>query len=215
MGADVPKQYLPLLGLPLVAHAIAALLADPRVAKVMVVLSPDDVHWDHHDWRAFGQRLEVLRCGGANRADSVANGLAAMTATDEDWVLVHDAARPCLDKASLRALIDRLTDDPVGGILAVPVADTLKRSDVAGRIGETVDRTGLWQAQTPQMFRRGLLRQALADRHAGTTDEASAVEAMGLAPVLVVGPASNFKVTYPDDLILAGLVLASRVSEGD
>ncbi len=210
MGADVPKQYLSLLGRPMIAHSIAAMLSDERVARVAVVLAPDDSVWDQHDWQMFGQRLQVLRCGGETRADSVANGLAAMDIVDMDWVLVHDAARPCLDHSSLASLIDTLMDDPVGGILAVPVADTLKRADICGRISQTVDRAGLWQAQTPQMFRRGMLQLALASRHAGTTDEASAIEALGFVPALVAAPAANFKVTYPDDLALAALVLAAR-----
>ena len=210
MGADVPKQYLSLLDRPMIAHSIAAMLSDERVTRVAVVLAPDDSDWDRYDWQMFGQRLQVLRCGGESRADSVANGLAAMDIADTDWVLVHDAARPCLDTTSLASLIDILIDDPVGGILAVPVADTLKRGDSRGRISQTVNRAGLWQAQTPQMFRRGMLQLALTSRHAGITDEASAIEALGFMPVLVAAPAANFKVTYPDDLALASLVLAAR-----
>lgn len=207
MGSQTPKQYLDLLGQPMIAHAIAAVLADKRVAQVAVVLAPEDSYWDAYDWHAFDGRLQVLRCGGATRADSVCNGLAAMPVVDEDWVLVHDAARPCLSPETLAELIDQLQHDAVGGLLAVPVADTLKRADTSARVMHTVDRADLWQAQTPQMFRRGLLLRALAARHAGTTDEAGAIEALGLAPKLVVAPAANFKVTYPADLWLARLIL--------
>ena len=158
-GAEKPKQYLDLLGRPLIYHTLAALLACQDIERVWVVISPDDAEWNRHDWSALGSRLEVLRCGGATRADSVGNGLqaAAMVATENDWILVHDAARPCIGPEMLARMIRELADDPVGGILAVPVADTLKRADAAQRIAATEPRDGLWQAQTPQMFRYGLL----------------------------------------------------------
>ncbi len=210
-GAGKPKQYLGLLGRPLIYHTLAALTACPDIDRVWVVLAPDDTEWGRHDWSALGPKLETLRCGGATRADSVGNGLqaAAMVAGDDDWVLVHDAARPCLSGEMLAALFAELAADPVGGILAVPVADTLKRADAAQRVAATEPRDGLWQAQTPQMFRYGLLRKAL-EKCREVTDEAGAVEAMGLQPKLVRCDATNLKVTYPADLALAAMILRGR-----
>ena len=210
-GAGRPKQYLDLLGRPLIYHTIAALLASPAIDRVWVVLAPDDAEWGRHDWSELGPRLETLRCGGETRADSVRNGLqaAALVAAEDDWVLVHDAARPCLSLAMIDALFAELADDPVGGILAVPVADTLKRADTAQRVAATEPREGLWQAQTPQMFRYGRLRAALENCSA-VTDEAGAIEALGLKPRLVGGDATNLKVTYPADLALAAMILRGR-----
>jgi 2-C-methyl-D-erythritol 4-phosphate cytidylyltransferase len=210
-GAEKPKQYLDLLGRPLIHHTLAALIACPDIERVWVVLAPDDPWWPRYDWSALGARLETVACGGATRAASVGNGLgaAAMVAADDDWILVHDAARPCLSQAMLAALFVELADDPVGGILAVPVADTLKRADAAERVAATEPRDGLWQAQTPQMFRHGLLREALANNH-GVTDEAGAIEALGLSPKLVRGDATNLKVTWPADLALAAMILRAR-----
>jgi 2-C-methyl-D-erythritol 4-phosphate cytidylyltransferase len=210
-GAGRPKQYLDLLGRPLIYHTIAALLASPAIDRVWVVLAPDDKEWARHDWSELGPRLETLRCGGETRAASVRNGLqaAALVAAEEDWVLVHDAARPCLSPAMIDVLFAELADDPVGGILAVPVADTLKRADSAQRVAATEPREGLWQAQTPQMFRYGRLRAALENCSA-VTDEAGAIEALGLKPRLVPGDATNLKVTYPADLALAAMILRGR-----
>ncbi len=210
-GAEKPKQYLDLLGRPLIFHTLAALCACPDIERVWVVLAPDDPWWPRYDWSELGAKLETVRCGGATRAESVTNGLqaAAMVATDDDWVLVHDAARPCLSPAMLDALFADLANDPVGGILAVPVADTLKRADAEQRVGATEPRDGLWQAQTPQMFRYGLLCDAL-EKCQAVTDEAGAVEALGLKPKLVRGDATNLKVTYPADLPLAAMILRAR-----
>jgi 2-C-methyl-D-erythritol 4-phosphate cytidylyltransferase len=210
-GAEMPKQYLPLAGKPLIYHTLSALCRCERIDRVWVVLSPDDVWWRTHDWAPLGSKLETLFCGGETRAESVINGLAvAETAVAaDDWVLVHDAARPCLSQVMLAALCDALADDPVGGLLAVPVADTLKRADAAQRAVATEPRDGLWQAQTPQMFRYGLLLQALTG-HRGVTDEAGAIEAAGLKPRLVRGDTSNLKVTYPADLCLAELILQGK-----
>lgn len=210
-GAEKPKQYLSLLGRPLIYHTLAALVACPAIERVWVVLAPDDSEWGRHDWSDLGAKLETVRCGGATRADSVGNGLraAAMVAADDDWVLVHDAARPCLSAAMLDALLRELADDPVGGILAVPVADTLKRADSAQRVAATEPRDSLWQAQTPQMFRYARLVDALENCRA-VTDEAGAVEAMGLKPKLVKGDSTNLKVTYPADLALAAMILRGR-----
>jgi 2-C-methyl-D-erythritol 4-phosphate cytidylyltransferase len=207
-GAEKPKQYLDLLGRPLIFHTLAALTAHPLIERVWVVLAPDDPYWPRADWQALGPKLETLRCGGATRADSVRNGLraASMVAADDDWILVHDAARPCLTTTLLDRLIEQLADDPVGGLLAVPVADTLKRADAGQRVAATVARDHLWQAQTPQMFRYGQLQSAL-ENNAAVTDEAGAIEAAGLAPRLVAGDMTNLKVTYPADLALAALIL--------
>jgi len=206
MGHDTPKQYLPLAGRPMIFHALKTLCCCTEIATVFVVLSPEDTLFHTYDWSQFGDKLQPLYCGGQTRADTVSNGLMAAEIEPDDWVLVHDAARPCLTNDNLLNLINNLKDDAVGGILAVPVADTLKRSDADGRIAHTEDRAGLWQAQTPQMFRAGLLACALQQcRH--VTDEASAIEALGLHPRLVAGDSSNFKVTYPQDLRLAELLL--------
>lgn len=221
MGAECPKQYLPLAGQPLLRHALRTLAAVPAITRVFVVLAPDDTRWDAYDWSDLAPRLEVLRCGGATRAESVSNGLKAMQAMEgpgvaDDWVLVHDAARACLTPAHVEKLIAAVGDDPVGGLLAVPLADTLKRahettaSGLPGeRVAATVPREGLWQAQTPQMFRHALLAEALECAPA-VTDEASAVEALGLQPRLVAADAMNFKVTWPLDLQLAGWILQNR-----
>ena len=210
-GAEKPKQYLDLLGRPLIFHTLKALTACPDIERVWVVLAPDDPWWPRFDWSELGAKLETVRCGGATRAESVTNGLqaAAMVAADDDWVLVHDAARPCISAAMLDALFADLAQDPVGGILAVPVADTLKRADTEQRVAATEPRDGLWQAQTPQMFRYGLLGDAL-QKCRDVTDEAGAVEALGLKPKLVRGDATNLKVTYPADLALAAMILRAR-----
>lgn len=209
MGAATPKQYLDLLGQPLIWHTIRALSAVPEIARVCVVISAGDEWWDGYDWSAF-DRLDVLRCGGATRAESVLNGLRECGAGSGDWALVHDAARPCLDPALVSAMIAELRDDAVGGILAVPVADTLKRAAGEKRILRTEPRDGLWQAQTPQMFRRGELIAALeAGLGPDITDEASALEKQGRSPKLVMGSPWNLKVTWPQDLQLAEMILHS------
>ena len=209
MGHELPKQYLPLAGQPMIAHALNTLCSSPEISTVFVVLAPDDKLFHTYDWSRFGDKLQPLFCGGERRSDTVLNGLIASELEPDDWVLVHDAARPCLTQAHLARLIAELRDDAVGGILAVPVADTLKRADDNGRIVRTEDRAGLWQAQTPQMFRSGLLAQAL-QQCKNVTDEASAIEALGLQPKLVLSEPTNFKVTYPQDLMLAELLLAQR-----
>lgn len=195
----------------MIHHALAALCRCDRIDRVWVVLSPGDEWWGGYDWSSLGAKLEVLYCGGATRAESVANGLQAVenVVAESDWVLVHDAARPCLSQTMLADLCEALGEDEVGGILAVPVADTLKRADSDGRAAATESRDGLWQAQTPQMFRYGVLRNALAGNR-DVTDEAGAIEAAGLRPLLVKSDATNFKVTYPADLRLAELVLKAR-----
>lgn len=207
MGAATPKQYLELLNRPLIWHTIHALSRVPEVSQVCVVISAEDEWWDSYDWSAF-ESLKVLRCGGNTRAESVLNGLQSMQAQVGDWVLVHDAARPCLNPEWVSNMITELGDDAVGGILAVPVADTLKRAALGDRIERTESRDGLWQAQTPQMFRHEELLAALSSFIGpDITDEASAIEKQGLSPQLVMGSPWNLKVTYPQDLHLAALIL--------
>ena len=212
MGSELPKQYLELAGAPMLQHAIKALCAHPKIEQVFVVLAADDAYFARYDWTPFDAKLRRLYCGGATRAASVLNGLHAIApiVQPEDWILVHDAARPCLTQAHLNALIEELDDDEVGGLLAVPVADTLKRADAAARVIATAPRENLWQAQTPQMFRHGLLLRALEELGTDTpTDEARAVEHLGLKPKLVACDASNLKVTYAQDLKLAELILGN------
>ncbi|MDQ5878737.1 MAG: 2-C-methyl-D-erythritol 4-phosphate cytidylyltransferase [Pseudomonadota bacterium] len=210
-GAELPKQYLPLAGRPLIYHTLQALCRSPQIERVLVVLAPDDTHWRGYDWRDIGPKLETVYAGGATRADSVLAGLraAATAAADDDWVLVHDAARPCLSQPMLESLVDELADDPVGGLLAMPVADTLKRADAESRVTATEPRDGLWQAQTPQMFRYAALLAALESCRV-VTDEAGAIEAAGFKPKLVKSDATNLKVTFPADLSLAELILFAR-----
>jgi 2-C-methyl-D-erythritol 4-phosphate cytidylyltransferase len=216
VGEDVPKQYLPLAGSLMIYHAIRTLCSVPRVGRVCVVLAPDDTEWVRHDWSEFAEKIQVFSCGGATRAESVTSGLKALRMTnqtrDQDWILVHDAARPGLSAALVERLLDTLTDDEVGGLLAIPLADTLKRAASDDRVARTEPREGLWQAQTPQMFRAGLLLTALEKAPASITDDASAIEALGLSPKLVLGDSYNFKVTYPQDLALAELILRERIA---
>ncbi len=206
---DLPKQYSVLAGRPMVEHTLNALALVPRLAATMVVLSADDA-WFERACPHFGGW--VARCGGATRALSVHNGLVELTrrgAAESDWVLVHDAARCLIQPEWVNRLIDACLGDAVGGLLAMPVADTLK-FEAQGRAARTLPRAGHWAAQTPQMFRLGVLRAALAAAGGTVTDEASAVEAAGHAPLLVPGSTGNFKVTWPDELDLAAQVLRSR-----
>ena len=183
----------------------------PPVQTVFVVLAPDDDRFAQEDWSAFEGRVEPLYCGGESRRDSVYNGL--MASRDEvladDWVLVHDAARPCLPAQDLQTLVAECEGDDIGGILAIPVAETVKRV-AKDRIVSTEDRRQLWLAQTPQMFRAGLLLQALRRARGTVTDEASAVEQMGLKPKIVAGSRENIKVTWAEDLAMAESILQRR-----
>jgi len=209
-GGDGPKQYRPLAGQALVLHTLAAFSSVARLAGGLVVVAPDDRFFEGRELP--GPQWAVVPCGGATRAASVARGLQALAgqgATPQDWVLVHDAARCLVTAAQIDALIDACAADPVGGLLAQPLADTLKTA-AADRVEATLDRRGKWLAQTPQMFRIGLLSQALEHAGAQVTDESSAIEALGLQPRLVPGSAQNFKVTWPEDFVLAEAVLASR-----
>lgn len=211
MGGSTPKQYLKLSGQPLIWHTLNTLTAIAAIEHVYVVLATEDLHWDRCDWSAFTGRLTVLRCGGQTRSESVIQGLHAMRSfvADDDWVLVHDAARCCLTTDHVAKLIGEVANDPVGGLLAVPVTDTLKRAQAGARVAETVARESLWQAQTPQMFRFRMLLEAL-ERSRDVTDEASAIEAFGFHPKLVAADVTNLKVTWPLDLQLAEWILAKR-----
>lgn len=215
MGNELPKQYLSLNNKPMIYHAINTLCENRIISGVFVVLAPTDTDWIKYDWSAFEKKLVIFNCGGSTRADSVLNGLTVAKQNNlidnQDWILVHDAARPCLTTDQLNRLINELNRDEVGGLLAVPVADTLKRSNVEGRVAHTESRENLWQAQTPQMFRCDLLTRALQNAtHINVTDDASAVEALGLYPKLVPSDSYNFKVTYPQDLALAELIIQKR-----
>ncbi|MBL8386633.1 MAG: 2-C-methyl-D-erythritol 4-phosphate cytidylyltransferase [Hydrogenophaga sp.] len=210
-GSAGPKQYQTVAGLPMVLHTLAAFNAVPRIEQTLLVVAPEDrfLTVDYPE-------LLLERCGGATRAHSVFNGLGALKArgaADDDWVLVHDAARCLVTPAQIEALIDACWNDPVGGLLALKLPDTLK-TEREGRVVATVDRADKWLAQTPQMFRLGLLLRALEVQaghgFSGVTDEASAVEMAGHRPLLVPGSAQNFKVTYPEDFALAEAVLSSR-----
>jgi 2-C-methyl-D-erythritol 4-phosphate cytidylyltransferase len=211
LGDSRPKQYLDLAGRPMIEHAVRALLAAPGIETVFVVLTPGDTAFRELNFGADTGRIAPLYCGGMSRRDSVLNGLIAASSLLEpdDWVLVHDAARPCLARADLLKLIDAVKADGSGGLLAVPVADTLKRANAARRVESTPSRDGLWQAQTPQMFRHGVLLEAL-NKAGQVTDEASAVEQLGLQPLLVEGSRNNIKVTYPADIAMATSLLKGQ-----
>jgi 2-C-methyl-D-erythritol 4-phosphate cytidylyltransferase len=210
MNAVIPKQYLPLAGRTVIEHTLAILLGHSRIGGVVVAIESADRWWRTLRFSTDKPLLQVT--GGEQRCQSVMNGLLALKewAHPDDWVLVHDAVRPCLRVMDMDLLIEVLTEDSVGGLLAVPVRDTLKRADSAGRISATVDRNRLWQALTPQMFRLGILLTALGralEKGVYVTDEAAAVEAVGLAPRLVEGHADNIKITCPEDLALAEFYL--------
>ncbi|MBN8505359.1 MAG: 2-C-methyl-D-erythritol 4-phosphate cytidylyltransferase [Burkholderiales bacterium] len=213
-GQCQPKQYVPIAGRPLLAHTLEALAAVPELTRVAVVLAPEDTRFEQAvpDFEGW-----VWRTGGATRAASVAaglQGLRAQGALDADWVLVHDAARCLLRPQWVRALLSACRDDAVGGLLAQPIADTLKlqQEGACEQVERTVSRERMWAAQTPQMFRLGLLEDALAKAGEGVTDEASAVERLGHAPRLVRAALENFKVTLPEDFALAEALLKARKS---
>jgi 2-C-methyl-D-erythritol 4-phosphate cytidylyltransferase len=211
-GAGLPKQYVQIAGRAMVAHTLSALGAVGRIAGTLVVLASDDDRFESEVPSFAGDRRWVARCGGATRAHSVAHGLGELVARGArpgDWVLVHDAARCLIRPEWVDRLIDGCLDDAVGGLLALPLADTLK-SEQEGRVGATLARAGKWAAQTPQMFRIALLQQALAQANGDVTDEASAIEQLGHAPRLVVGALENFKLTVADDFDLARRLLETR-----
>jgi 2-C-methyl-D-erythritol 4-phosphate cytidylyltransferase len=212
IGDAMPKQYLPLAGKPMLFHSLETLASVQRIHAVVAILSPLDRHWGEHDWSAFPDKIEAAFTGGANRAESVLNALKHLAAriARDDWVLVHDAARPCIGKSLVEQFIDEIEGDPVGGLLAMPLADTLKRAEETLRVAETIPRDGLWRAQTPQMFRNELLSRGL-QRKPDATDESQAVEfLLGYAPKLVQGENTNIKVTFAEDLEMAEMILLRR-----
>jgi 2-C-methyl-D-erythritol 4-phosphate cytidylyltransferase len=206
LGADIPKQYLDLAGRPVIEYSLRLFLDHPSISGVVVALDPADVNWE---LISLADHARVVRAkGGAERCHSVLNALdeLALLADEMDWVLVHDAARPCLRSEDLDRLLAAVSNHPVGGLLGVPVRDTMKHAGPEGEVLRTVPREDLWHAFTPQMFRLGLLRRALRDAVETdrlVTDDASAVELLGLAPLLVEGHPDNIKITRPEDLALA------------
>ena len=214
-GGPVPKQYLTLAGRQVIDHSIAAFIEHPLIAGCVLALSPEDDWWCE---TAHAEHPAVQRvAGGAERSDSVANALAhlAACADAQDWVLVHDAARPCLTRLDLDRLLDALRDEPVGALLAVPLHDTVKTAEDAfgPRVERTLPRQQLWRAYTPQAFRLGQLRQALLQCQSeglAITDDASAIEQLGLRPLLVEGRADNIKITRPEDRPLAEFFLEQQ-----
>ena len=213
MGSNIPKQYLPLGDRLVIEHTLAHLAAHPQISKIVVAIGDEDGYW--RDVRLPDDAEVMTVIGGAERCHSVFNGLQSLKgqAHDQDWVLVHDAARPCLRVADIASLISTLCDHPVGGILGLPVADTMKRSDNSGSIIDTVSRENLWRALTPQMFRFGMLYDALQRANEARvliTDEASAIEWAGFVPRMVEGHADNIKITQPQDLSLAALYLQQQ-----
>ena len=211
-GTALPKQYTLLEGQPLVIHTVKAFAQVAGLSQCLLVVAPGDVTLsDFLTQYGLGQ-WSVASVGGATRAQSVLAGLRhlhSQGASDADWVMVHDAARCLIEPAHIANLISACRADAVGGLLAQPLADTLK-SERGGRVQATLDRSGKWLAQTPQMFRLGVLAEALVQAGDAVTDEASALEHIGLAPLLVRGSAHNFKVTYPEDFQLARALLAAR-----
>jgi 2-C-methyl-D-erythritol 4-phosphate cytidylyltransferase len=213
MQADRPKQYLEIHGRPLIEYAINRLIADPHIEGVVVAISADDEYWPALEI-ALAKPLWVVE-GGVERCHSVLNALQelATRANEDDWVLVHDAARPCVRAEDITHLITQLMNDDIGGLLAVPVRDTMKRAGTNQRVITTEDREGLWHALTPQMFRFGKLRHALEqalEDESLVTDEASAMELAEYEPLLVEGHADNIKVTRPEDLALAAFYLQQQ-----
>lgn len=217
MGVNLPKQYLPLAGKQVAEHTLSTMLRVSLFSAVVVALSEEDTYWQAC---SVFKSPRIVRCnGGTERYHSVLNGLYALEgrAQPGDWVLVHDIARPCIRVTDIQRLITRTSEHPVGGILATPVRDTMKRANPAGEISETVDRSNLWHALTPQMFRYEMLRNAIEQGLAASlamTDEASAIEALGHRPLLVEGAADNIKITHPQDLPLAALFLQQQQAQG-
>jgi 2-C-methyl-D-erythritol 4-phosphate cytidylyltransferase len=213
MGSEVPKQYLTIGTRTVLAHTLDVLAGHNGIAGVVVAIAADDTRWVTSD-AALKDKLRVV-VGGVERCHSVLAGIEAFAdvASDDDWILVHDAARPCLRSIDIDRMVDELRTSAVGGILAVPVRDTLKRCNSSAEIVQTVDRTNLWHALTPQMFRMGKMRDALLqtlERGLLVTDEAQAIEAAGFIPRIVEGHADNIKITHPADLTLAEIFLRNQ-----
>lgn len=222
-GAGKPKQYVEISGQTVLAHTVARFETHPQIDYTAVIVSPEDRHFSAAETRFHAQagfqtaspRVGIFHVGGETRAETVRNGVNVLLekgiAAETDNILVHDAARCCLPQEALNRLLAQAADAPQGGILAVPVADTLKRADAQGGIAATIDRSGLWQAQTPQLFQAALLQRALgAENLEGITDEASAVERLGVQPLLVEGDIRNLKLTLPQDEVMVRLLLAAE-----
>lgn len=213
MGSDIPKQYLPLHGKTIIEHTLQRLAQIDAIAGIVVAIAAEDSWWPELHVE-ISKPLTVVK-GGSERCHSVHNALLALASecNGDDWVLVHDAARPCVRPADVQLLIDTLAGQEIGGLLGIPVRDTMKRTDAAARVQQTVERDNLWHALTPQMFRYSVLStaldKALADRFL-VTDEASAIEHAGHAPQMVEGHADNIKITRPEDLTLAGFYLQNQ-----
>jgi len=209
MSASLPKQYLPLLDRTVIEWALSPFLQNEAIAGIAIGHAPDDTRIGE---LVCNKRVSTF-VGGAERADTVLRGLDSLSAASDDWVLVHDAARPCLHGDDLARLIDELRSDEVGGLLACPVSDTLKSADAHGCVASTVARDSLWRALTPQMFRFDVLRRALRaarEQNLLVTDESSAVEALGHRPKLIVGRSDNIKITLPEDVAIAEYILRTR-----
>jgi 2-C-methyl-D-erythritol 4-phosphate cytidylyltransferase len=214
-GTEQPKQYREVAGQALVLHTLKAFALVDAISATLLLLAPDDAVFE--TLTGGPQTCLVAHCGAHSRAGTVANGLTALLAQgagEMDWVLVHDAARCLITPELIQKLIDACRHDDVGGLLAQPLPDTLKAGDSDGRVTATLTRPDKWLAQTPQMFRIGALRKALAVAGNAVTDESSAMETVGLRPRLVAGSAQNFKVTYPEDFELAEAVLMARRNKG-
>jgi len=213
MRADRPKQYLSLAGKTVIEHTLDCFINHPQITAIFVAIASNDFYWNTLN---LGDNENLFQVeGGQERCHSVFNALLYLlpNANENDWVLVHDAARPCLRRNDIDYLIETLADDPVGGLLAMPVKDTMKRAGAEGRVEGTIDRNQLWHALTPQMFRVGELFQAIKealDQNCHITDEASAIELMGKQPMLVEGHADNIKITQADDLLLAEFILQQQ-----
>lgn len=208
MGGDLPKQYLTIAGKTMLEHSVGKLTRDERIRRVIVVLSPTDTIGPS---LAFASpKVELARVGGSSRAMSVKNGIAFSGAEKNDWILVHDAARPCVNPADIAKLIDTCVREQRGGILATRINDTIKEASDGQLILRTLPRDGKWAAQTPQMFRCGDLTKAMSQNLDTVTDEASALEQTGYSPLLVEGAPTNLKVTRPEDLWLADLIISAQ-----
>ncbi|MBI3899022.1 MAG: 2-C-methyl-D-erythritol 4-phosphate cytidylyltransferase [Gammaproteobacteria bacterium] len=218
MQAGMPKQYLPLRGRPILLHTLERLCSFPRLRGVLVGLAAADSHWRSLDVTPLS-KLAGTFDGGSSRAQTVLNGLQALAtrAGDDDWIMVHDAVRPCVRHSDLAKLVAATANHADGALLALPLIDTLKRTDATGGITGTIPRTALWRALTPQMFRVGQLRQALSAalmRGEEITDESAAIECAGGRPLVVEGRPDNIKITLPADLALAELYLKQQLEEG-
>ena len=214
MAGEIPKQYMLLHGKPLISYCIETFFIHPRIASIHVALSVTDTFWDGLTPESTS-KLKLHYTGGETRAQTVLNTLQVMDVADDDWILVHDAARPGLTNALLDNLLNTLENDAVGGLLALPLADTLKQSSAQNSVKKTIPRAHLWQAQTPQMFRYAMLKKALESfdgtvNNSNPTDEAEAIEALGLQPKLVQGELRNLKITYPKDLELLEALFAKE-----